>query len=66
MKAVEIRELTEKELAERIDAEKKLLLKQKINHAITPMDNPIKIREARKYIARMMTVLRQKELSEKK
>jgi large subunit ribosomal protein L29 len=66
MKAVEIRELTVKELGERIEAEKKLLLKQKINHAITPMDNPIKIREARKYIARMMTVLRQKELSEKK
>jgi large subunit ribosomal protein L29 len=66
MKAVEIRELTAKELEERIDAEKKLLVKQKINHAITPMDNPIKIRDARKYIARMMTVLRQKQLSEKK
>jgi large subunit ribosomal protein L29 len=66
MKAVEIRELTVKELGERIEAEKKLLVKQKINHAITPMDNPIKLREARKYIARMMTVLRQKELSEKK
>jgi large subunit ribosomal protein L29 len=66
MKAVEIRELTIKELEERIDAEKKLLVKQKINHAITPMDNPIKIRDARKYIARMMTVLRQKQLSEKK
>jgi large subunit ribosomal protein L29 len=66
MKAVEIHDLTVKELEERIDAEKKLLAKQKINHAITPMDNPIKIRDARKYIARMMTVLRQKQLNEKK
>jgi large subunit ribosomal protein L29 len=66
MKAVEIRELTPKELEERIDAEKKHLVKQKINHAISPMDNPLKLRSARKNIARMMTVLRQKQISEKK
>jgi large subunit ribosomal protein L29 len=66
MKAVEIRELAVKELKERIEAEKSLLVKQKINHAISPMDNPTKIRYARKNIARMMTVLRQKQLSEKK
>jgi large subunit ribosomal protein L29 len=66
MKTVEIRDLTIKELEERIDAEKNLLVKQKINHTISPMDNPIKIRFARKNIARMMTVLRQKQLNEKK
>ena len=66
MKAVEIRELTIKEIEERIENEAGLLVKQKLNHAITPLDNPMKIKEARKNVARMRTVLRQKQLSENK
>jgi large subunit ribosomal protein L29 len=66
MKAAELRELTVKELQERIDAEAIQLAKQKLNHAITPLDNPMKIKDARKVVARMKTVLRQKQLSEKK
>lgn len=64
MKASEIRELTVDELAERIENEKNLLTKQKLNHAISPLDNPMKIKEARKNIARMMTVLSEKQKSE--
>ncbi len=66
MKAVEIRELTLKELQERIDAEKSILVKMKLNHAISPLDNPMKIKTVRRNIARMMTVLRQKQLNELK
>jgi large subunit ribosomal protein L29 len=66
MKAPEIRELSEKELLERIDNEKSMLVKQKLNHAISPLDNPQKIKATRRNIARMMTVLRQKQLNEKK
>jgi large subunit ribosomal protein L29 len=63
MKAAEIRELTVKELQERIDAEKSVLTKQKLNHAISPLDNPLKIKVTRRNIARMMSILRQKQLN---
>jgi large subunit ribosomal protein L29 len=66
MKAVEIRELTLKELQERIDAEKSAFAKLKLNHAISPLDNPLKIKASRRSIARMMTVLRQKQQNENK
>jgi len=60
MKAKEIREMTIKEIQERIDAEKNMLLKLKLNHAITPLDNPMKIRETRRNIARLKTILNEK------
>jgi len=60
MKAKEIREMTIKEIQERIDAEKNMLLKLKLNHAITPLDNPMKIRQTRRNIARLMTILNEK------
>ena len=60
MKTTEIRELSVKELAERIENEKALNFKQKMNHAISPLDNPQKIKETRRNVARMETILRQK------
>jgi large subunit ribosomal protein L29 len=60
MKTTEIRELTVKEIAERIENEKALNFKQKMNHAISPLDNPQKIKESRRNVARMETILRQK------
>jgi large subunit ribosomal protein L29 len=66
MKATEIRELSLKELQERIDNEKSMLIKQKLNHAISPLDNPQKIKVTRRNIARLMTILRQKQLNETK
>jgi large subunit ribosomal protein L29 len=64
MKASELKELTVKELEERIDTEKSNLVKQKLNHTVSPLDNPLKIRASRKNIARMMTVLGQKKQAE--
>jgi large subunit ribosomal protein L29 len=61
MKTSEIRELSIKELEERIENEKNLIFRQKMNHAISPLDNPMKIRETRRNIARLETILRQKE-----
>lgn len=66
MKASEIIELTVKEIEERIDNEKNFLIKQKLNHAISPLDNPLKIRETKKTIARLKTILRKKTLEENK
>ena len=63
MKNKEIRELETKELQERIDAEVAKLHQMKLNHAITPLENPSQIKAARRDIARMKTELRQRELN---
>jgi large subunit ribosomal protein L29 len=61
MKTTEIRELSVKEIEERIENEKNLIFRQKMNHAISPLDNPMKIKETRRNIARLETILRQKK-----
>jgi len=65
MKTSEIKELTTKEIVERIDIEKENLVRLRLNHAVSPLDNPLKLKEARKNLARLKTILRQRELSEK-
>ena len=66
MKNSEIKELTTKEIAERIDAEKDKLTRMKLNHAVSPLDNPITLKEVRKDIARLKTEMRQRQLTENK
>ena len=61
MKATEIREMSIADLRERIELEKANLDTMKINHAITPLEDTSKIAKARKDIARMMTILAEKE-----
>jgi large subunit ribosomal protein L29 len=53
-----IRELTTGEIIERLDEEKKQLTKLKLNHAVSPLDNPNKIKIYRRTIARLETELR--------
>lgn len=62
MKSNVIKELSTAELQERLAVEKMQLNKIKINHAVTPLENPNKIKEARREIARVMTELRKREL----
>jgi large subunit ribosomal protein L29 len=52
MKMSEIKELSSQELLERLDNEKATLVRMKLNHAISPLDNPIKIKYTRRNIAR--------------
>jgi large subunit ribosomal protein L29 len=63
MKSKEIKELNVKELTERLDAQRELLGRLKMNHAITPLDNSMQIKDTRKVIARIATELRQRELN---
>ena len=63
MKIKEVRELETKDLVERIDAEVAKSNQMKLNHAITPMENPSEIKATRRDIARMKTVLRERELN---
>ncbi len=63
MKVAEIRELSEKEIVEKLQAEVDNYSRMKLNHAITPLENPNKIKEARKTIARINTVIKERELN---
>ncbi|MBN2173123.1 MAG: 50S ribosomal protein L29 [Bacteroidales bacterium] len=59
-----IRELSTEELKERLEDETKQLVKLKLNHTVSPLENPNKIRVYRKIIARIKTELRKRELAE--
>ena len=65
MKKAELKELTVKELQERLEVAEKEYVQQKINHSISPLDNPLKIRADRRMIARMKTELSDRELNTK-
>ena len=64
MKKEEIKELSIKDLRDRIEVAEKAYRELKVTHAISPIDNPAKITRDRKEIARLKTVLRQKEIAE--
>ena len=63
MKIKEVRELETKDLAERIETEVAKYNQIKLNHAISPLENPSQIKSARRDIARMKTILRERELN---
>ena len=62
MKKEEIKELSLKELRDQIEVAEKAYRELKVAHAISPIDNPAKITKDRREIARMKTILRQKEI----
>ncbi len=62
MKNSEIRALSVDELKEKLTTEKEALQKLKFAHAISPIENPMKIKDTRKLIARLSTELRAKAL----
>ena len=61
MKASEVREMSIADIRERIEIEKANLDSMKVNHTISPLEDTSKIAKARKDIARMMTILAEKE-----
>ena len=61
MKSSEIKELSTAEIVERIDTEQNMLVRMKMNHAVSPLDNPNKISETRKTVARLKTELKARE-----
>ena len=63
MKTSEIEDLTTEEIKEKIETEKAALTKMKMNHAVSPLENPMLIRTTRRNIARLMTELRKRELN---
>ena len=60
MKSADIKELTVQELTERIESEKANLAQMKVQHAVSPVENSSLIKKSRRDIARMLTILGQK------
>ncbi|ADG81190.1 50S ribosomal protein L29 [Thermincola ferriacetica] len=62
MKAKEIRELSTEELVRKVDDLKDELFKLRFQLATGQLENPMRIREVRRSIARVKTILREREL----
>ncbi len=59
----ELKGVETKELVEKLETEVAKYNQMKLNHAITPLENPSQIKASRRDIARMKTELRQRELN---
>jgi large subunit ribosomal protein L29 len=57
MKAQVLTDMPENELHDLLDTERQKLVKMKMSHAVSPMENPLQIKFTRKAIARVMTEL---------
>ncbi|MCQ2204213.1 MAG: 50S ribosomal protein L29 [Bacteroidales bacterium] len=66
MKASEIKGLTIAEIEEKVASARAELQKLELAHVVTPIENPMKIRQTRRDIARMLTILSAKKNSENK
>ncbi len=63
MKKEEIREMSTEDLRDRLEQMEKDYRQSRINHAVTPLDNPAQITADRRMIARVKTELRRRELN---
>ena len=61
MKAAEIRELSVEDLKAKIVEESKALSTLVLNHAVSPIENPMVIKTTRRLVATLKTVLNEKE-----
>jgi len=66
MKQSIIKETSTQDILDKVAEETALLVKLKLNHAVSPIENPLKIKVTRKNIARLHTELRKRELQGKK
>ena len=65
MKISEVREMSVADLRDRIAVEKANLDMMKMNHAVSPLENTSEFKKVRKDIARMLTILAEKENEQK-
>jgi large subunit ribosomal protein L29 len=66
MKQKEITQMSVSEINEKLSEEKATLVKLELNHSVSPIENPLKIRGSRRTIARMIAELRKREIESTK
>ena len=64
MKASEIRDLTTEEVQARLKDEREKLLRLRLNHAVSAIEIPADIQHTRRSVARLITILKERELAE--
>ncbi len=66
MKNSEIRELATNEVIENIEDEKARLLTLRLNHAVSPLENHLQLKNSKRFIARLKTELRRRQIEDVK
>ena len=66
MKPSEIRELGTEEVRERLEITEETMVKMKLNHAVSPLEKPMTLKDNRRTIARLQTELTKRALEEAK
>ena len=66
MKQKDVKQLSTSDISDKIKEEQNTLTKLKLSHSVSAIENPLKIRNTRKTVARLKTELKKRELSEKK
>ena len=64
MKQEDIKQLSTTDLTDRIKEQKNSLAKLKLNHSVSPIENPATITDSRKTVARLQTELRSRQIAE--
>lgn len=65
MKAIELKDLSIEELKDKLSEKQADLNKMKLNHAVSPLENPLLLRTTRRDVARIKTEIRKRELAVK-
>ena len=65
MKANKVHEMSDEELIAKLEELKKELFNLRLNHATGQLDNPLALNTCKKDIARVMTVMRERQLAKK-
>jgi large subunit ribosomal protein L29 len=63
MKSTELRKLNDADLSKKLDELKAELFNLRFQHAINQLDNPLRIKDVKRDIARVLTEIRARELS---
>ena len=64
MKQIDIKDLSTDDLNEKLLEQKEMMIKLKMSHAVSPLENPKQLGVIKKTIARVMTELSKRELQE--
>ena len=62
-KRTDLKDLTLVELQDKLQDERNTLRKLRFNHTVSPIDNPMQLRDRKKNVARILTELRKRELA---
>lgn len=65
MKQVDIKDLSVDDLTEKLQEQKDVLSKMKLSHSVSPVENPMQIKQVRRTVARLNTELRKRQLQAK-